>query len=1319
MISDAKATGKNEIAPVFSTGNHAGQGPDGPQIANLEAVSKPSRPEPPVFMLTAYGSRDSHAVTLANGEPNKSRRAGKPYAGITWQQIRQMVDDPASTPKERAQFFFPSSYVECDGRTHAVQRERGTFHGLAVDIDDGNPTLDQVVAGVQAVAGAVAAEIYSSSSATPDCRKWRALIPLATPVAGSDYHHVQRALFGLLREQGLVCCPSLARPGQPIYLPNVPPKRRGPDGKPLFYQSARLDGPELALVPGHAIMVARDRLAATADQEREEATARAADSKARRAAYVEATGDNFIPSDDYNAHHTIRELLVEYGFKEDPKDPNNWSSPLSESGTYALLDYGTHWTCLSAWPEKHDVGFRTKSGFRSGSAFDLFVAFAHGGNRKAAARAWERIARPQLAPVRVEEPEAIDDEPLSLDDWRAEFAANVAIEADRPGIKHANGQPGSGKTFAILQDLSKKKRAVVACPSHDLCHQVVEQLQAFGVTSVAAYPKLTTDNCANYSEAARAQAAGLVVGATVCRGCPFYDSCREEGYLAGVRAAERAKFQVVTHDRLARSAGKLLEKAEALLVDEDCSNLLRPSVVAGAADLDDVADLAEAVGLQERAVERERASLTEQVEAFHDFADHAAAPGAAIEHDRPEATTKTGAFFDQVAKLAQHLAGEIRRARRELPPGVHAVALPAAVEAPRNPDAAIWRAMTAGHQAVDPQALRMAMLATTGRLSELWLQVEAPDKRVAKAGAPALPSASMVGYLRSELASHAKRIAIYLADGTSTTEQIELLTGQPVEDITPPGAMVLQQHATQYALDVIPSTSPRKVAAIVAGIVRAHPDRPWVGLVLLKCHHDALLAEGADLLPPDVRHRIRWATYYGSGRDRGSNELHRLVDLCVVVGTLRPPPAEIRRKLLQLGQVEAASLQATWGAVERQGQHDQGTTIYRGRGYAEQAWASAADALTRAATRQAVGRARAITPEGVAVVCVTTEATGLPVRPGDDVPMLDRRIEAVVGALRRGVTGPKQPPEVCLPRLPSIPTMVPTDDKNPKDILGRMSSVVGGPSLTFGELVAALPEVNDRTAQRWVAAAVEAGVVIREGSTTATRYRLAMTDHQATALHAAHVSTAFPDSFLRRKELSWTHHKEVANHPQAEAAPPAADLPLVQATLPETPPPTPPRPPAGKVQPRVGGRGGQSGPVPEAPRRQITLRPARPAPPPPAKRKHVSVLITSTTTTVLPVPAPQAPRRAAPPQEPRWLAAALRPAKHPKLLRDVRELHAMLHPEAGDDRAWRDECTPPLVRRLSMAAATEADRRGEPPPGIEVVARHTTAWHALRLAGTG
>lgn len=36
-----------------------------------------------------------------------------------------------------------------------------------------------------------------------------------------------------------------------------------------------------------------------------------------------------------------------------------------------------------------------------------------------------------------------------------------------------------------------------------------------------------------------------------------------------------------------------------------------------------------------------------------------------------------------------------------------------------------------------------------------------------------------------------------------------------------------------------------------------------------------------------------------------------------------------------------------------------------------------------------------------------------------------------------------------------------------------------------------------------------------------------------TAAHASHVASAFPESFSRLKDLSWSHHQAVANHPQA------------------------------------------------------------------------------------------------------------------------------------------------------------------------------------------
>jgi hypothetical protein len=109
--------------------------------------------------LTANGSRDSHAIITAKGERNRSPRAGKPYGRVSWDDIRRMVDDPAATEKNDAPFVILSTYADHDGRTHEIQRNRGVFGGLAVDIDSGNPELGDVVAAVTAVTGGATAMV--------------------------------------------------------------------------------------------------------------------------------------------------------------------------------------------------------------------------------------------------------------------------------------------------------------------------------------------------------------------------------------------------------------------------------------------------------------------------------------------------------------------------------------------------------------------------------------------------------------------------------------------------------------------------------------------------------------------------------------------------------------------------------------------------------------------------------------------------------------------------------------------------------------------------------------------------------------------------------------------------------------------------------------------------------------------------------------------------------------------------------------------------------------------------------------------------------
>ena len=131
---------------MVSVSYAGGQESNSPPPGNPGGAGPPYSPQ----MLTAHGSRDSHAVVLSYGKHNGSPRAGVPYGTVTWADIRTLADAPAATPKEDAQFVVLSSYVGCDGRTHAVQRDRGVFHGLAVDIDKGDHAGGDVLAAVQA-----------------------------------------------------------------------------------------------------------------------------------------------------------------------------------------------------------------------------------------------------------------------------------------------------------------------------------------------------------------------------------------------------------------------------------------------------------------------------------------------------------------------------------------------------------------------------------------------------------------------------------------------------------------------------------------------------------------------------------------------------------------------------------------------------------------------------------------------------------------------------------------------------------------------------------------------------------------------------------------------------------------------------------------------------------------------------------------------------------------------------------------------------------------------------------------------------------------
>nr|WP_300975800.1 AAA family ATPase [Yoonia sp.] len=335
----------------------------------------------PVF-ASGYGQSDTRAPILSDGRPNPHPSAGTPYKSVTGAEVVAMANSPATVAKDKAQWFIPSTYIGCDARTHDVQRTKGTFRWLTLDVDNNNLTLADVNATVSDVIGEAFRLIYSTRSATEDNRKWRVLIPTANAIAGADFSDTQNAFFDLLENASagaLIPDRKLAGPAQLVYLPN-----RG-----VFYEYKADKAAMLDLTPEHAIIQHRDaKRVALARAEAEATTARdqrIADRKAKM-----QSGD-VSPVDHFNAAHSVADLLAQYKYAQ-AGSSRDWRSPMQSSGSYATRDFGNYWVSLSSSDADAGMGAPTSSGNRHGDAFDLYRHFEHGGDFCAAVKAYAQEA---------------------------------------------------------------------------------------------------------------------------------------------------------------------------------------------------------------------------------------------------------------------------------------------------------------------------------------------------------------------------------------------------------------------------------------------------------------------------------------------------------------------------------------------------------------------------------------------------------------------------------------------------------------------------------------------------------------------------------------------------------------------------------------------------------------------------------------------------------------------------------------------------------------------------------------------------------------
>jgi hypothetical protein len=188
--------------------------------------------------MAAEGQQNwrSFAVPVFDGQFDTRVNTEEDYQARTLGELWGMA--PASRPKRRAPAFLPSLYRAPDARCHAVQQAQGQFVALTADIDKGDVAAETMARLADELFGQdVARFVYSTSSSTPVERRWRLLIPLATPVRYLDWRDGQLALVNFFERHGVHLDRALLRAGQPVFLPNVPPERRDEHGAPVYFNA--------------------------------------------------------------------------------------------------------------------------------------------------------------------------------------------------------------------------------------------------------------------------------------------------------------------------------------------------------------------------------------------------------------------------------------------------------------------------------------------------------------------------------------------------------------------------------------------------------------------------------------------------------------------------------------------------------------------------------------------------------------------------------------------------------------------------------------------------------------------------------------------------------------------------------------------------------------------------------------------------------------------------------------------------------------------------------------------------------------------------
>jgi len=529
----------------------------------------------------------------------------------------------------------------------------------------------------------------------------------------------------------------------------------------------------------------------------------------------------------------------------------------------------------------------------------------------------------------------------TIEEYREQM--KQARKDTEPGRIYFDGSPlGSGKSTRNAKHVQSYKSSRTLVKTHVAAAETLRTYEKAGVERVAAYPKLSRDNCELYAAAYKVQSLGMNVGAGVCTGCSYKGTCE---YQRLIHKAEQAPHQILSHDR-GRVRPVTLSSSKLIIIEEDATNFLRPKFDAssGFGTVMAIASLAisDATNMEQR-------QACEQIHRVAvDYQNLLQSQAKAQELGVPIPILKPDGLEKLLCDcLPRHISGFALKI--------------------------VLGAVFGGWNRI---------VLTSDDLPDNDRARRESDSRILTVGATELPEDA----------------AVWITDATGSYSQLSsILPG--IENRTPQAKIQLQHSIQQVPVDVCKHSSKvADVSKLLKRLLTQYCQGERVGLIT----HREFLPDTLDLTD-DERSQIVMSSYFGAGDVIGSNNWYVACDKLVILGTPRPAPRDVKSRAIQVAQSDSCHVRKamsfgpyTWKGETADGRKAKIVAL----GYKDEGWKLTAQEFVQGQLNQAAGRGRGFLKDGIPVILVTTEPMGCPLL---ELPQRPKKLQPVFEAIWDGL----------------------------------------------------------------------------------------------------------------------------------------------------------------------------------------------------------------------------------------------------------------------------------------------------------------------------